>query len=328
MWAVGGLVGLAVAVAAFVLVAGGGQDDSGGARSAGGLEVVRERHLDERLREVTFKTDSLDDETSVRILLPEGYGGSARRYPVLYLLHGSQDDFRSWTDVGRAEALTDGLPLIVVMPDGGAAGFYSDWFNGGDGGPPEWETYHIDQLIPWVDANFRTVPGRNGRAVAGISMGGFGALSYAARHPGTFAAAASFSGAVDSNYEPFIPFFESAARTPDGEPAIWGPRETEEKRWRAHNPWDLAMELRGTEVMLFTGNGQVGGELGGGPDPVEKAVHAMNVSVHQRLQELGIEHRFVDYGPGAHNLLYGARDLEQALPELMRALQPGARSGG
>ena len=97
--------------------------------------------------------------------------------------------------------MTAGQPLIVVMPDGGRGGWYSNWHNGGRGGPPAWESYHIGQLIPLVDRRFRTVAARRGRAIAGLSMGGFGAFSYAARHPDLFTAAASFSGGLDLNLQ-------------------------------------------------------------------------------------------------------------------------------
>src|SRR5205085_3008695 len=76
-------------------------------------------------------------------------------------------------------------------------GWFSDWFNGGAFGPPMWETFHITQLIPWVDANLRTVAAAEGRAVAGLSQGGFGSLSYAARHPDLFTSAAAFSGGCE-----------------------------------------------------------------------------------------------------------------------------------
>src|SRR4051794_21341742 len=147
---------------------------SSGPGGRGHLKLMAERHVDRRLVELTFTTPALDDPTHVRVLLPGGYERSDRRYPVLYLLHGAIDDYRGWTDEGNAERITAGKPLIVVMPDAGSDGYYSDWWNFGKGGPPEWETYHIDQLLPWIDHHLRTVPGRRGRAVAGLSMGGFG----------------------------------------------------------------------------------------------------------------------------------------------------------
>src|SRR3954465_284214 len=169
------------------------------ALAADDLQLVDAKALDARVTELTLRTRALAADTHVRGMLPDGYDPSGgRRYPVLYLLHGCCDDYRSWTDKGDAEKITAGRPLIVVMPDAGQAGFYSDWYNAGAGGPPKWETFHIGQLVPWVDQTFATDARREGRALAGLSMGGFGTMSYAARHPDLFVAAASFSGAVDN----------------------------------------------------------------------------------------------------------------------------------
>ncbi|MGH3388514.1 MAG: alpha/beta hydrolase [Actinomadura sp.] len=203
------------------------------AADARALRVTGSTRLTERLWDLTMDTPALDFPVQVRILLPDGYDERPRRrYPVLYLLHGSFDTAASWTDKGDAERLTAGLPLIVVMPatagKGDAGGWASDWRNEGRGGPPKWETFTIDQLVPWVDARYRTRTERGGRAIAGLSMGGFSALSYAARHPDLFAAAASFSGAVDTNRLAVQPVVQletlaDGGATPD---AIWGPART------------------------------------------------------------------------------------------------------
>jgi S-formylglutathione hydrolase FrmB len=284
--------------------------------SASALEVQSELRLGPRLLEITLSTQALSEPTHVRVLLPKGYRQSRRRYPVLYLLHGANGNYASWT--GSVLRMTKRLPLIVVTPDGGINGFYSDWYNDGQGGPPMWETYHTGELIPWIDSRFRTKAVVRARAVAGYSMGGFGALSYAARHPGLFSVAASFSGAVDSNYEPLRLLFDRS-RTAEGTPAIWGPRDTQEARWRAHNPWDLAPLLLGVHLLIFTGNGQPGGTYGGGPDPFEGGIEQMNLNLDSRLNELGIPHLFVDR-PGTHAAVYAKRDLAETLPYLMRTL--------
>src|SRR5438270_13253936 len=131
------------------------------------------------------------------------------------------------------------------MPDGGYDGFYSDWYGSDLDGhtpnpPPAWETFHIHELLPWVDGTFPTIASRAGRAIAGLSMGGFGSMSYAARHPDLFVAAAAFSGAVDSN-RPAGAADDALTGLDGGHPGdLWGPRLTQEVRWRAHNPWDLA----------------------------------------------------------------------------------------
>jgi S-formylglutathione hydrolase FrmB len=274
----------------------------------GGVEVVGRRRLDARLLELTLRTRALAEPTRVRVLLPRGYARSTRRYPVLYLLHGAADDYRSWTRSGDVERLTDGLGLIVVMPDTGRFGGYTNWFNDGRGGRPAWETYHVGELVPFVDRRFRTVAARRGRAVAGLSMGGFGAMSYAARHPDLFAAAASFSGVVDSRHPGYVGI------TP---PAVFGLLSAEEIRWRGHDPLDLAANLRGLRLVARTGNGRPGGPFGGG-DGVERVVHAMNVRFHARLRRLGIPHVWDDYGAGGHTWAYWRRDLRRTLPILMR----------
>jgi S-formylglutathione hydrolase FrmB len=295
----------------------------------GGIRIRSVRQVDPRLFEYQLSTPALAKPTGLRVLLPEGYAANpGRRYPVLYLLHGASDNFRFWTDHGDADRTTAHAPAIIVMPDGGQGGWYSNWFNGGVGGPPEWETYHLNQLVPWVDAHFRTQPGGGNRSIAGLSMGGFGALSYAARHPGMFASAAAFSGAVNINLLPLVfsvatsPLLDSAA--PD---SIFGPKMVNEDLWRAHNPLDLADRLRGTRVALYTGDGRPGPyDKSGFGDFQESVVHNASASVDQRLTGLGIPHTYVDYGPGTHTAPYWARDLRQELPSIMASFS-GAKNG-
>jgi hypothetical protein len=100
---------------------------------------------------------------------------------------------------------------------------------------------------------------------------------------------------------------------------VWGPRTTEAIRWRAHNPVDLAENLRGLQLTIRTGNGLPGGTYGGGPDAIEYSVHQQSIDLDQRLTALKIPHLFEDYGPGAHDWPYWARDLRNTLPDIMRA---------
>ena len=300
--------------------------------AAAELKVTGTQQLSPRLSELTMTTPSLDFPAKVRILVPDGYSaGAAKRYPVLYLLHGSFDTSASWTTKGDAEKITAGAPMIVVMPPmtgkGQAGGWASDWRNEGRGGPPKWETFFIDELVPWVDAHLRTLPERGKRAVAGLSMGGFSAMSYAVRHPDLFIAAASFSGAVDTNNAEVQPVIQGetladGGTTPD---AIWGPRVTEEINWRAHNPWDLADNLRGMTLSIRTGNGH-GDD--GSFDPIEAGVHDMSVSLHQRFDALGLPHVWDDYGNGTHAWPYWQRDLKLEVPRILDAFGRGAPKAG
>ena len=275
------------------------------------ITVVRRRRLGPRLEEWTLRTPALSGPTRVRVLLPAGYRSDAtRRWPVLYLLHGANSDDTSWTRFGDAERITARAPMIVVMPDGGADGWYTDWYAGDRTVPPRWETYHVGELVPWLDATYRTVAAKRGRAIAGLSMGGYGALSYAARHPGTFAAAASFSGALEIGSED-----------------AWGVRSANEARWRAHLPISLASRLRSLALVeIRTGDGRPGPLDRPATQPgcpacsLERFLHPANVRLHRRLQALGIRHVWDDYGPGTHDWPYWRRDLRETLPDLVAAL--------
>jgi len=297
------------------------------ATGASAIKVDSRQQLNSRLIEYRLTTPALPGPTIVRVLVPGSYPQHPRRrYPVLYLLHGccdfDVDGAQAWTVHGQAAQATKGKDLIVVMPAGGRGGMYSDWLTAGAQGRPQWETYHIRQLIPWVDRVFRTRPRRKGRAIAGLSMGGFGAMKYAATYPDKFVAAASFSGTVDSNVDDgqthgALPGFDG------GTPAsVWGPRETDEIRWRSQNPWDLAENLRPLRLAIRTGNGQPGpyDDDDAQPDPLEAKVHEQSVSLHQRLRGLRIAHVWDDYGPGTHTWPYWARDLRRTLPQELAVL--------
>lgn len=316
---------IAVVVSAAVLLAVWGAGAGADELTEQQLQLTDTQTIDDRLQELTFTTPAVDGPTKVRVLLPDGYAADAdRRYPVLYLLHGGFGGYLDWTTQGDAAATTAGAPLIVVMPDTGAGGGYVDWHNSGAGGPPMWESYHVGQLIPWIDDHYRTTGTRDGRAIAGLSMGGYGAMHYAARHPDLFTAAAAFSGAVDTNTIPVQ--LLNQANTFDENPqpfAVYGPRATEEVRWRGHNPWDLAVNLEGMFLQLDTGNGAPGGPGGDTGDPVETACWQMMTNFHDQLTALGYPHIWNDYGAGGHTWFYWQRDLRQLLPRLMdRFAQP------
>lgn len=299
---------------------------------AAGLHVTASAQLDDRLLAVSATTTALNGPTELRVLLPTGYAAHpGRRYPVLYLLHGTSGGAADWTGSGDAAAATAGRPVIVVMPDialnRGGGGWCTDWVNGGAFGAPKWETFHIGQLIPWVDRNLRTLPTRNGRAIAGLSQGGFCAMSYAARHPDRFLTAVSFSGAPDISYdaiarESSTPIVNVTETVLDHVPAgsAFGPRETNEINWAAHDPATLAINLRHTTMRLYTGDGQPGplDPAGAeGRDPIETLVRASTELFHARLGTLGIPSFYDDYGPGTHRWAYWARDLRQAIDPVM-----------
>ncbi len=137
--------------------------------------------------------------SGVCIYLPPGYSTSGVRYPVVYLLHGGGGDAGDAVAQGHLRATMDHLiagdaeaAAIVVMPDGDDA----QWYDGIDGRIKN-ETYVMRDVIPYVDRHYRTIATRGGRAITGVSNGGFGSMLFASKHPGAFVAAGGMSSNLD-----------------------------------------------------------------------------------------------------------------------------------
>ncbi len=159
---------------------------------------------------------ALEKMTSFTAIVPDDKPGP---FPVLYLLHGLSDDHTAWTRRTSLERYVGGLPLIVVMPNGERS-FYTD----SQANPKAaFETYMTRDLVGFVDRTFRTIPTREGRVIAGLSMGGYGAVKLALKHPDLFRAAVSHSGAVGFGRRTFEPGSEWAAIM--GENAQGGPND-------------------------------------------------------------------------------------------------------
>jgi S-formylglutathione hydrolase FrmB len=298
-------------------------------RSGHGLRVTSVKHLDSRLIALTVQTSALPGPANIRILLPSGYASHpGRRYPVLYLLHGTSGGASDWTEKGDAEKTTDGKQLIVVMPDIALDDDGGGWCTNWPDGKYKWETFHIQQLIPWVDANLRTVAARPGRAIAGLSQGGFCSMSYAARHPDMFSVALAYSGAPDIafDHDAFLlasPVINATEVGLDHVPpnSMFGNPMTNFINWAAHDPATLAPNLRWTKLFMYFGNGQPGpfdsSPVNAGAGAIEAGVHQLNIDFHNRLVSLGIPSLYDPYGNGTHSWPYWARDLRWSIGPIM-----------
>jgi S-formylglutathione hydrolase FrmB len=266
---------------------GGRHDEAVDFRDMGRVHVVAEKRLDPRQYAVSIQSPSLGRPVDVRILLPEGYDPhAAQRYPVLYLFHGTSGRASDWVVQGSADKTMAGVPVITVMPDAGFDGnggsWFTDWVDTTTAlGPSKRETFHIDDVLPWVDANLRTVDSRAGRAIAGLSQGGFGAMTYAARHPDLFSSAASFSGAPEIARDPEMAVGAAAVISgtamglngtqPD---AMFGNAVTNRTNWLGHDPAALVENLRATSLHLWTATG-ANGEYDPEPNPGGTGIEAL-----------------------------------------------------
>ena len=171
---------------------------------------------------VEFDAPAVDRVMKYNIVVPAGYEESGQRYPVLYLLHGLTSNYTLWARM-RVPEYAARYSMIVVMPDVGNS-WYVNWAQSDDGQKNAWEDYMINDVIGHVDANYRTIARREGRAINGLSMGGYGALMLGLRHPEMFCSIGSHSGALA-----YAAGARKRIENPEETPSVRGRREPSEK---------------------------------------------------------------------------------------------------
>lgn len=273
-----------------------------------------------RTRDLTIDSPAVGSIVHVRLLLPSKFDAQpTTRWPVLYLLGGQSGTYDGWTVYLDAEALTAPTDLLVVMADQGAddpnGSSFTDWWNGGKGGPRQWETFHLVELRQLLERNWHA---GDKRAIAGPSAGGFGAMEYAARQPGLFRFAGSFSGGGLHEYV--------GPRSGPEPYDKWGDPVDQAAIWKAHDPYVNAEALRGTTLFVAYGNGEPGAldDYAISPwDPdggAERYCGADSAAFVKRLNDLKIPVTVFAYGNGTHGAAYFSRDLQQSLPLILKAL--------
>lgn len=229
-----------------------------GARAANVAGLTQLEHKSfGRMQYYRFSTPALGWNPAVNVLLPDSYD-SGKRYPVYYLFHGGVQDFTKFDKEDHIRDLTAGKDLIVVMPDGGGGGWHSDFAQSALG-PRKYEQFHIHQLIPWVDANFRTFPEFAGRAVGGFSMGGFGALKFAQVYYGHFSSVSAHSGPANlrsaANFDVVTHWINTSSLVESGTFPLYGVPWNQSFVSR-DNPSEHVERYRGKRVFLVTGTNQ------------------------------------------------------------------------
>jgi S-formylglutathione hydrolase FrmB len=200
-----------------------------------------------KMTDVVFRSAALGHEVTYRVYLPSN-PTAGQKLPVVYLLHGGNEDYRNWSDE------SDVVPyaakgLILVMPDGDE----SYWMNEVGSPRERYEDFVTQDLIADVESRFPARNDRGGRAVVGLSMGGFGAVDYALVHPDLFAFAGALSPAVDV---PFRPFNVRRIGQWLKFRNIFGPAASKERA--ARNPFELVQTANpsATPYLYITAGGQ------------------------------------------------------------------------
>ncbi|MCX4967563.1 alpha/beta hydrolase-fold protein [Streptomyces sp. NBC_00654] len=300
---------------------------------------------------ITVTTPEVSGPHRIRIFLPRDYRADpAKRWPVTYFLHGGGGTV---DDAAAAPALRSDS-MITVVPDGGLKSWYADWvMQNTPVGAANWETFHLNQVIPFIDANLRTIADRDHRAVVGLSMGGSGALHYAEARPDLFGHAASLSGGLDFDMAEIRgavlatelnltgAWCAVSTSSPSGtgkctgygptvdSDAIYGspyPVFDADRVWKAVNPAATSnlARLTGVETTIYTGDQ---GLIDHFTDIAARRVKA-------RMDQLGIDSRLVAYGNGAtlaptcdggHNYGCWSAALADYIPRLQASFdRPGA----
>jgi len=260
------IIGAAVAAVACV-----------GAQSA----AATEKHQGDT---VTVSGKYIDRPMKVTVVTPESYLQEAdtTRYPVLYLLNGHGGDYRNWSRIVSLDDIADEFGCIIVCPSG-----FNSWYWDSPEMPGlQMESFITEELVPYIDSNYRTRTDRLGRAVTGFSMGGHGGLWLGIRHSDMFGSAGSTSGGVN-----IIPFPKNWSMSKS-----LGEYEDNKVRWEAHTVKNLVDSIKPGQLNIIFDCG------------TEDFFYKVNCDLDSALNARKIHHVYIT-APGAHNGEYWSRSI-------------------
>ena len=252
-----------------------------------------------RVDTLTIPSAAMHKTYRAAVVLPASYAKNKKAsYPVLYLLHGAYGHFADWLkntpDKQLVHRLADQNNLIIVLPEGETFGFYLDSPVSPDS---QFETYLTKEVLPAIDQAYRTVRDRRGRVIAGLSMGGHGALYLAARHPDLYCAAGSMSGALDlTTINRKLSPTDAAQRAKLWVP-ILGTETNNPERFAVNSVMNLVDQLHRNGLPLIIDCG------------VDDGLIEINREAHRRLLYNHTPHDYIER-PGAHTWEY----WQNALP--------------
>lgn len=254
------------------------------------------------LESLKFESKKVAYPVEYSIYLPADYESSNRSYPVLYLLHGYSDDETGWIQFGEANSIADkGIAnddfssCIIVMPDGKVS-WYVNSFDGKD----PWEDMFVQEFIPFIEKKYRVRSQKEFRAIAGLSMGGYGALTLSMRNPDLFSYCVAMSSGTftdeeilaNSNYDGY---FKN----------IYGPKPAGKvsEHWKAYSPLHLLNtvekeKLKSIRFYIDCGD--------------DDFLYKGNSALHVKMRDLGIPHEY-RVRQGSHEWSYWRTGLYDGL---------------
>lgn len=228
---------------------------------------------------------SMNKNIKTCVIVPDNYKKSKKKLPVVYLLHGYSGNYATWVksfkEVGQQ---VDKYGFIVIGVDGN----YSSWyFDSPIDSTFKYETYVIDELVPFIDKNYKTIANREGRAISGLSMGGHGALYLSFKHQEVFGAAGSMSGGVD---------FRSFPEKWDIKKRLGSITEFPEN-WEKNTVVNMLELVESNKLNLIIDCG------------VDDFFIDVNRELHTKMLSLKINHDYIER-PGKHNIEYWENSLK------------------
>ncbi len=260
-----------------------------------------------------IRSDKMNKSYKAAVVLPENYRKSSEKYPVFYLLHGGFGHYNDWIsktpDKQLIQKLADLYQMIIVMPEGEVFSYYLD-------SPvireSQFETYIIKEVIPRIDAAYRTIKHKNGRVISGLSMGGYGALYLANRHPDLFVAAGSMSGALNPDMLSWKLPQDAMTNIRKAFDAIIGPYEKDPGLYTAYSVINMADQMKKNKLQLIFDCG------------TDDFLIEPNRELHRRLLFNSTPHDYSER-PGGHTWSYWENSLHHHalfFHKVLRTFQP------
>ncbi|GAA4681703.1 alpha/beta hydrolase-fold protein [Gordonia humi] len=273
---------------------------------------------------------AMNTDIQVQMLLARDWFSDPKaKFPQLTMLDGlrAQDDQNGWMINTNVEEFYADKNVNVVLPVGGESSFYTNWKEPDRGKNYQWETFLTKELPPILENDWRST---DVRAIEGLSMGGTAAMMLAARNPGFYKFAGSFSGILQMTSYGMPQAIQFALRDGGGYDSakMFGPPS--DPAWKEHDPYVLADKLKGTSLYISSGNGVVGPH----DKPSDIPLLATNYSgvglevlsrvtsqqFAAKLNKLGIHGQAVYRPSGTHTWPYWQFEMVQAWPQVAGAL--------
>lgn len=250
-----------------------------------------------RVDTLAVYSPSMKKTLKAAISFPSGYEKGESCYPVVYLLHGGSGAFSDWhqkvTEKGIVNQLAEEHKVLIVTPGVGPASYYYD--------SPlldsvRYETYIIQELIPFIDKNYRTLAQKESRAITGLSMGGHGAITLAAKHPTLFIVAGSMSGVMNIDTDLWKVGEDFRSLRKKGQIEMLGPINYQGPLFNPYTAVGLVDQLKNQKVSLIIDCG------------VDDFLIETNRQMHSLLMEKKVAHEYIER-PGAHTWNYWTEAL-------------------